>query len=80
MTTRDELLAKLDLIEQNARTEQEAANVGRIRNAHLMYDAADLDHPSEDDFLAVEAWIERYKADVAGQMSQLGNVLGELGE
>lgn len=45
-----------------------------------MYDAADPDHPSEDDFLAVEAWIERYKADVAGQMSQLGNVLGELGE
>lgn len=80
MARRDDLLSMLDMIEQHARTEQEGVDVGRIRNAHLMYDAADPEHPSEDDFLAVEAWIDRYKADVAGQMAQLSNVLIELGE
>lgn len=80
MARRDDLLSMLDMIEQHARTEQEAVDVGRIRNAHLMYDAADPEHPNEDDLLAVEAWIDRYKADVAGQMAQLGNVLIELGE
>lgn len=80
MAERDDLLAMLDMIEQNARTEQEAVDVGRIRNAHLMFDAADPARPTEDDLLAVEAWIESYKADDAGQMAKLNDVLSKLGK
>lgn len=80
MATRDDLLAMLDMIEQTALTEQEAVDVARIRNAHLMYDAADPARPTEEDLLAVEAWIDRYKADAAGQMTKLNDVLTELGE
>lgn len=80
MATRDDLLAMLDMIEQNARTEQEALDVARIRNAHLMYDAADPARPTDEDYDAVEVWIESYRASVEAQLAQLGNVLGRLAE
>ncbi|MYL96430.1 hypothetical protein GR702_01400 [Novosphingobium sp. FGD1] len=79
MARRDDLLAMLDVIEQNARTEQEAANVGRIRNAHLMYDAADTARPTDEDYDAVEMWVESYRASVKAQLAQLGNVLTAIG-
>lgn len=80
MATRDELLAKLDLIEQNARTPDEAASIFRLRSTRLMFDADDTTRPNADDLSAVEHWIEQWKADVVSQQDQLGNVLGELGE
>ncbi len=80
MARRDDLLAMLDMIEQNARTEQEALDVARIRNAHLMYDAADPARPIDEDYDAVEVWIESYRASVEAQLAQLGNVLGRLAE
>lgn len=78
MAERDDLLAALDIIEQNARTEQEAVDVGRIRNAHLMFDAADPARPTEDDLLTVEAWIESYRASVEAQLAQLKDISTEL--
>lgn len=79
MSTREELLEKLELIEQHARSDREAGEVSRVRSIYLMFDATDAARPTTEDLQAVEDWIEGYRASVEAQLAQLGNVLSEIG-